>query len=827
MFLGIPPLAAIQVPLEAAPGVRTLVSYQWHRLSQFDEPRHLWLLVAALATFAAVYVVWFYRRERESLSPLLRWLLPTLRLIAVAGAILFFLGPEKRVDQQEIKDSQVVVLVDTSQSMSVEDQSQGNKKVAGDEKVARGDAVKSALIDSPLLETLRQQHHVLLQGFDTQVRRVARWDREIQTEAEPETQSEPEASASWSVELEPRGTETRLGDALRDALKQSQAGPLAGVILISDGGQNSGVEPLAIADAASELQVPFYTVGVGSIQPRRNLRVQELSAPSRVYPDDLTTVHGLIHGEGFAGRTVDVELFAREAGAAGGNVDRIGRQQITFTVDGEVVPVQFDIEPAEIGRLLLDLRIAAPTDDQYAPDNHREIEVEVVETQTRVLLIASGPTREYRFLRNQLRRDRHATVDIWLQSALPGISQDADRILDEFPLTKEDLYPYDCIVAFDPDWTELDAQQVDLLESWVAEESGGLIVVAGPIHTASWVQSPEHIKIRSLYPVEFQRRLTLLDDGLYGSNVPWPIDFSREGEESDFLWLGNTSDESRSLWSRFEGVFGCYAVKGPKPGARVLGRYSDPGAGLSADRPVYLAEHFYGGGRVLYIGSGELWRLRTVDLSYFEVLYTKLIRHVSQGRLLRGSSLGQLLVERDRYSVGEDVVVRAQLSSASREPLMADRVTARLIDPAGNGENLTLTADLDRPGNFVGQFDVRKEGSYRIELSVPDSPDQPLVRRIQAMVPNLEFEKTRRNEALLSALATRTGGRYYTSLQTALEGNQDVRPLAGQIESRAEIETRRGATDKEFSEQINKLLLVMICGALCCEWLLRRLKRLA
>ncbi|MCH8839477.1 MAG: hypothetical protein IH831_02125, partial [Planctomycetes bacterium] len=93
MFPGIPPLAAIKVSLEAAPGVRTLVSYQWHRLSQFDEPRHLWLLVAALATFAAAYVVWFYRRERESLSPLLRWLLPTLRLIAVAGAILFFLGP--------------------------------------------------------------------------------------------------------------------------------------------------------------------------------------------------------------------------------------------------------------------------------------------------------------------------------------------------------------------------------------------------------------------------------------------------------------------------------------------------------------------------------------------------------------------------------------------------------------------------------------------------------------------------------------------------------------------------------------------------------------
>lgn len=823
MITAIPRLLVASTSIEdAAPGVRSLVSYQWHRLSQFDEPRHLWLLVAALAVFALAYVVWFYRHERESLSPLLRWLLPALRLVAVAGAILFYLGPEKRVDQQEVKDSQVIVLVDTSRSMSVEDQ-----PLEGKEKVTRGEAVKRALVDSPLLNTLRREHHVLLEGFDTQVRRVAQWDRQPETVEESETPGEIASDESWSAELDPRGAETRLGDALRDALKQSRKGPLAGVIVISDGGQNGGVGPLAIADVASDSQVPLYTVGVGSTQPRRNLRVQDVSAPSRVYPDDLATVSALIHGEGFAGRTVDVELFARDAGAAGGSVDRIDREQITFATDGEVVPVQFEIEPAEIGRLQLELRIAAPTDDQYAADNQREIEIEVVESKTRVLLIASGPTREYRFLRNQLRRDRHATVDIWLQSAQEGISQDADHILNEFPLTKEELYSYDCIVAFDPDWTLLDAQQVDLLESWVAEESGGLIVVAGPIHTASWVQSPEHIKIRSLYPVEFQRRFSLLDDGLYGSSVPWPIDFSREGEESDFLWLANTSEESRSLWSRFAGVFGCYAVKGPKPGARVLGRYSDPEAGISADRPVYLAEQFYGSGRVLYIGSGELWRLRSVDLSFFEVLYTKLIRHVSQGRLLRGSSTGQLLVERDRYSVGEDVVIRAQLSTPSREPFVAERVTARLIDPTGKGENLTLNADLDRPGNFIGQFDVRKEGSYRVELSVPDSPEEPLVRRIQAVVPNLEFEKTRRNEALLSALATRTGGRYYTSLQTAWEGNEDLRPLAGQIESRAEVETRRGAPDKEFSERINKILLAVICGALCCEWLLRRLKRLA
>ncbi|MCG8449439.1 MAG: VWA domain-containing protein [Pirellulales bacterium] len=816
-------LAALQNPSgEAARGVRELVHYEWSRLSQFDEPRHLWLLVAAFTAFALAYVAWFYRREQQALSPLLRWLLPLLRLVALAGAMIFFLGPEKRVDQQEVRESQVVVLVDTSQSMSIEDESHSEQS-----KLTRARAIKTALADSKFLDDLRRHHHVSLAGFDERLRRVARWQRRVEPQTETTAQADVEESNGWNEAIQPRGAETRLGDALRNVLEQTRQGPLAGVIILSDGGQNSGVDPLPIADEAGERQVPFFTVGIGSTQPRRNLRVQEFTAPSRVYPGDRTMVHGLIHGEGFAGRTVDVELYASELQPAGGNVDRIGREQVTFYGEAEAAAVEFEIEPAEIGRLLLDLRIVAPSDDQYALDNRREVELEVVEAQTRVLLVASGPTRDYRFLRNQLRRDRHAVVDVWLQSALSGISQDADRILDSFPTSKEELYPYDCIVAFDPDWTRLDAQQVDLLESWVAEEAGGLIVVAGPIHTASWVQSPEHIKIRSLYPVEFQRRLTLLDDGQYGSRSPWPIQFSPEGTESRFLWLADTLEESQSLWSRFAGVFGCYAVKGPKPGARVLGRYSDPDAGLSAERPVYMAEHFYGGGRVLYIGSGELWRLRSIDLSYFEVLYTKLIRHVSQGRLLRGSSFGQLLVERDRYRVGEDVVVRAQLSSASREPLMAEGVVARVVDPTGSSENLTLTADLDRPGNFVGQFDVHQEGSYRIDLQVPDSPNEQLTRRVQAVVPNLEFDKTRRNEALLSALATRTGGRYYTSLQTAVSGSKDLQPIAAQIESRAEVVTHSGAPDKEFRERINKLLLIIIRGALCCEWLLRRLMRLA
>ncbi len=72
-----------------------------------------------------------------------------------------------------------------------------------------------------------------------------------------------------------------------------------------------------------------------------------------------------------------------------------------------------------------------------------------------MLLFAGGPTREYQFLRNQLKRDRDSVVDVYLQTDLEGISQDARKILDTFPSTMEELAEYDAIVAFDPDWREL------------------------------------------------------------------------------------------------------------------------------------------------------------------------------------------------------------------------------------------------------------------------------------------------------------------------------------------------------------------------------------
>ena len=238
-----------------------------------------------------------------------------------------------------------------------------------------------------------------------------------------------------------------------------------------------------------------------------------------------------------------------------------------------------------------------------------------------------------------------------------------------------------------------------------------------------------------------------------------------------------------------------------------------------------MAGHFYGSGRVFYLGSGEMWRLRAINESYFEQFYTKLVRHVSQGRLLVGSSRGMLLVDRDRYLLGGTVLVRRNCptrNSSRWTPLGA----AGHRPARRHARNVAARGRPQRKGMFAGQFSALKEGTYRLDLAVPDGGEEQLERRIQVKVPELEREHPERNDALLSDVAHSTGGTYYVGPESVL-GHAGLPELAGQLPDRTETTYLSGVKDLDFEGRWMWTLLAVIAGALFLEWTLRRLVKLA
>jgi hypothetical protein len=353
-------------------------------------------------------------------------------------------------------------------------------------------------------------------------------------------------------------------------------------------------------------------------------------------------------------------------------------------------------------------------------------------------------------------------------------------------------------------------------------------VVAGPIYTGAsingWIQNKAMTPIRNLYPVEFPRRLSSAESGVYSTTEPWPLDFTREGLEADFLMLGDSGAAGHQAWLEFPGVFSYCPVRKAKPGAAVYTRFSDPRAAEGGEQPAYMAGQFYGSGRVFYLGSGEMWRLRAVDEAYFEQVYTKLIRHVTQGRLLRGSSRGVLLTGQDRYLLGNSVEVRSQLMNSRLEPLVAPGVDMQVYAPNGKVQTVTLRPDPTRQGTYQGQFPATEEGAYRLELTVPESDNERLIRRISVRLPELERENPQRNDALLSQIAKDTGGKYFVGVDAIF---RDQPPLVEQLPDRTSTIIQTDVPNPQWEETWLRWMMIALSGLLCLEWLTRRLVKLA
>ena len=806
------------------------------------------LLVLALVGVAGI-VLWMYRRDAAELPRGMGVLLAALRLGALAALAAAYLDFERTSEHEIVFPSRVALLIDSSASMTLEDD-----PAIQNASTSRAAQALEVLDGGGLLTALAPTHEVAVWRFDADAESLTVLPattgiRSPAGEGGPEATAKPASAEpaavppAWREKLAPRGFETRLGETLGHVLDQEPTGALAGVILLSDGANNAGIDPAAAATALAKANVPIFSLGIGSDHLPANVRVADLLVPARVYPGDRFSVAAYLQAQGLAGQTVKVELSeapadsaATEAAAPAGS-PRPGRlidsTEVVLGGNGELTAVRFEVPGlTATGRRQLALRVLAPAADRLPADNLQAAEVEVVDRVTQVLLLAGGPTREYQFMRNVLDRDKSFAVDVLLGTAGPGVSQDARRVLEAFPATAEELATYDSIVAFDYDWRRLDPAAQSRLERWVSRESGGLVLVAGSICMDAWLADPQTALMRNLYPVELRRANQVLMDEPAGFEEPMPLQFTREGQEAEFLWLGASRIASQTVWSGFKGVFSCFDTSVAKPGATVYARVSPPGAPsaqVGTDSGlIYMASQFYGSGSVFFLGSGETWRLRSLDDSLFERLSTQLLRHVSQGRLLGGARRTRLLVERDRFAVGSNVVVRVvgPDTDASAAAAGAPQPICMAVGPDGTVVRVPLAGEPGRTGVLQGSFVAAREGGWRIDVDLGGGSGDTLSRRVQAKLPDRELERPRLDRGLLERLATLTGGATHF-LEEQPFGVEAAQALAARIPDRSRKEYETGAPDGAFKRRLNAWLMGLSVGLLCLEWIVRRLVKLA
>ena len=788
------------------------------------------LLLTGVVLF--LLVIWIYRKDTQSLSWYWKVWLITLRLAVLAALGLIWLDPQERTETIEDRASRVAVLVDTSLSMGFPETTpkSGTSNETGrsrSEAVAAVFSKSSQPQTEKLLDRLRATHQLEIHTFDSKLRQAAVLRKKGSASTEEVDAASADASKVADIEpnftemLKASGNESRLGEALVELIRGAAGETLSGIVVVTDGQTNAGIDTASARDAAVAAKVRLLTIGVGGTERPVSTQISSVQAPTLVNKKDGFTITAFVQGQQLAGKTVQVELLSKLESDPG-PFSVVQSKDALLKQDGVPVSVPFDYTPMEAGRRLFNLRIKPLAGVSGSKLVEKVLPpIEITDRNTRVLLIAGGPMRDYQFTRNLLFRDSGTDVDVWLQSGRSGLSQEAKNLLFEFPTTEAELFKYDVIVCFDADWKQVPEAGRKSLAQWVFQHAGGLIVIAGDVYTTELASSDDSFQIlRALYPVVLATNL--FDYEMVGDEFqnPQKVELTDAGRKAEFLQLGDNLTESEDVWNKeFTGVFRSYPTLKAKAGANVFAHFSDRRAITENGKPILLAEQFYGGGRVLYLGSAELWRLRAVDEKYFERFWIKSIREVGQGRLLRGTNRGGLLLDQHNYTLGATVPIRASLLDPQFQELVAPHVDLEVLDPRGKRmiPALRLLADKSRVGQFTGSFQANLAGRYRLELAIPDSTEQ-VVDFVQVEMPDLEFVKQEQDIAQLQRLATDEFGGKYLTLSEAEQSLPELLP--DRSTKKVQYDVPQPLWDREW-------VMYLFAGLLSAEWLTRKLLKLA
>jgi uncharacterized membrane protein len=718
------------------------------------------LLLVALAALA----YGAYAGSPVPLAPWRRRTLVILRLVTLLLLVGALLRPVALVPTSRWQDAVVPILVDTSRSMQLPD-------ADGRPRIERAATLVKALL--PRL----QAFEVELLGFGE---RLA-----------------PVDLAAIAAE----GRRSDLGGALRELAQRYRGRRVAGVVLVSDGGDTGGAEPTS--DVAGV--PPVYAIGVGSRRLVRDREVTGLTVGEPVLPGSTVTLSTTVIAHGFGVAPFEVRVLE--------NGRPIQVRQVRPTGDGVPHTLTVQVSPAAETATLYTVELAVAPGELVAENNRMSVLVRPPGPQRRVLLVAGAPGNEHNFLRRALVRDPGLDVDaVWRKGQndrgestfyVQAHPDRARALTSGYPQDREALFAYDALVLGNVDSDALTTEQLAMTADFVGTRGGGVLVLGGRSFVGrGLIGTP----LEDVLPLDLAGRGAVARTARSAAE-PNTVVLTPEGIAHPVTALGTTAEETRNRWAALPPLAAVAPLGAPKPGALVL---------LLAETPLgrtpLLAVQRYGRGRAMVFTGEAAWRWRmrlpSDDRSY-ELFWRQAVRW------LAGGAPGPVsVVATGGQTPGEMVRIEASVWDRRFEPIRDAAVTI-LVDEPGSTSRTVRAALVDATaGRYVAEFRPTERGVYRVRAEARRGPD--LVGRAEDWLlvggADPEFADPRLNDEVLRRLALATGGRF------AFIGEVDPAALASALQAKA-LESR--PLERRELWHRSWVFGLMLTGLLA-EWILRR-----
>lgn len=681
----------------------------------FQHPERLWITLVVIAVGGGM--LWFGYRH----SPLARGRRMTAqlcKLMALALLALCLADPRWTRQQPKRGANELAVVADTSASLDLAETAGGPTRAA-----ALRRALGSGDEEPVWMRELGELFRVKTLVADERLRSVADFDS-----------------------LDFRGRRSDLAGALQ-ALERGAAGrALAATVLFTDGNATD-------TWPQEKPSRPVFPVLVGSLAPTPDLAIQEVSVSQTAFEDSPVVLTVTWSAAGFDNREIAVAVLDDEGRVLASEKLRAGATSPQPVARLKVPVAKPGICFLRVG--LMEASLLAKTgrdewrgllNETVRVNNERLIAIDRGQGPYRVLYVSGRPNWEYKFLRRALAGDPEvqlpslvriakrepkfewrgrvgessnplfrgfgdqASAQRYDQPVLIRLgTKDAKELAEGFPKSADALFgEYRAVVLDDLEAEFFTQEQMNLLERFVAERGGALLMLGG--QESFQAGGYEHTPIGRLLPVHLDR---------IGAVEPMRngrLDLSREGWLEPWTRLRAGQDEEERRLAAMPGFYSVNPVLSVKPGASVLATV----ATTHATHPALVAQRF-GEGRSVALTVGDIWRWGLGDAAAMK----------DQERFWRQLMRWLVVDVPDRVELAvlprtASVQLAVRVREADFRPMDDALVAFEVAGPGGAKVRLPAEPSLSEAGLFEAEFFPKEAGAWRVQATVTRAADETL-----------------------------------------------------------------------------------------------------
>ncbi len=722
-----------------------------------------WLLPLFIVLFAGALAL-LLRAAAVNSTPILRsWRLGVIWLLQASTAALLLVllwQPALRVTELEPRQNIVAVLVDDSRSMSQADNGSSREEQA------------IHALQSGVLVKLQKSFETRLYRLDTTVTRVA----DLQ-------------------HLGPaKAPATHIGASLSQLVTEMEGLPLGAVVLLSDGGDNSGGIDRSALDALRNRRIPVYTVGFGAEGAARDVELEDVVIPARALAGSRLSATVKFQQHGYSGQ--------RSALTVRDGAQVLSSREIVLAPEGQIQTETMVFNIGAAGAKALQFEVTPLSGESNRGNNVLTRLVNIDPEPRRILYFEGEPRWEYKFIRRAADDDPMIQLVSMLRTTENKIYRqgvkDPGELAAGFPTRAQDLFEYQALIIGSVDAGYFTPLQQQLIRDFVDRRGGGLLLLGGRQSLADGVWGGS--QVAPVLPVILpDARDTFHRD-------PATVSLTPAGMDSVITRLVDDAATNAERWQKLPYLMDYQDPGTPKPGATVLAQMQGGGRAM----PLLVTEN-YGRGRTAVLATGGTWRwqmsLPLGDKSH-DLFWQQLLRWLVSGtRGHLAASLPKLTLLDESH-----VEIAADVRDKDYHPGADARVMARVMGPDGLAATFELSPTANSPGHFQADWTAARPGLYVGELTARRGAeeigsDAVTFQRLDGVAENFHTEQ---NRGLLEELAASTGGRYMRPGELARLAAAIPYSQAGMT-----VQQTRELWDMPFAF----LLLLSLRGA---EWVLRR-----